>query len=137
MEFRINLRPTHVSGFDFISRNRTKEEVLKIIRQPVRSSWSFSKWHDGLLLDDDTVRMHTVEKRRKKVEILAKPKKWSKKQLRDNGFAVTDEKYDTRVVTKRGHWVGHYYDIPIAWLKLMKMKAVQGSRTWKLVPIVE
>lgn len=134
MEFRFNLRPTHVSGFDICGRGRTKFQVLSIIRSATRS-WSFSKWHDGVFLDSETVRVYTVEKRRKKVEVLAKPKKWSKKRLRDNGFDANEEKYDTRVVTKRAHWVGHYYDIPLAWLKVMNMKTVQGARTWKMVPI--
>lgn len=131
MKITIKLNPQQVSGFDFNGRARSQVAVLAIIRSGHVSSWSNSGHHAlSPYRNEDTVRVYSIEKHRKKVEVLAKPKKWTKKELRANGFNDTDVKFTTRVVTKPAHWTGVYYDIPTSVLKMAGLRVVQTTRTF-------
>lgn len=131
MQIKLNIKPVHVSGFDFIDCPRSKQEVINLIS---RGQSTVSCGSQGTYLsmgrDSRMARVYNLEKRRKVVEVLAKPKKWTKKMLRANGFLDTDVKYTTRIVKTPAHWVGVYYDIPLDVLKLAGLKVVQGNRTF-------
>lgn len=132
MEFKFNIKPGHVSGFDFFGRPRSKDEVVKkisaghLVAVDKHGSYLISYGDKN----GDTVRVYNIEKRRKKVEILTKPKKWTKKQLLANGYAATDSVIIKRIVKTPAHWVGFYYDIPVALLKMAGLAVVQGPRTF-------
>ena len=65
--------------------------------------------------DDNTkVRAFNIEKRRKITKAVTNPKKLKKGIKRE-------------VVTP-GHWVVHYYDIPVDLLRIAKLKVIQHSR---------
>lgn len=85
--------------------------------------------------DPEFVRVYSLEKRRKKVEVLEKPVKWNKKKLRANGYLPTDEKWDKRVVVEPAHWVGHYYDIPVVMIRMLGLEVKQGTRTFTIKQI--
>ena len=70
----------------------------------------------------DTVRVYSMEKRRRKVERTIERFK--------NGNI---KKRSTEVI-HYSQWIGYCYDIPVEVLKIGKLKVVQESRTWKLVP---
>jgi hypothetical protein len=64
-----------------------------------------------------TIRVYNLEKHRKKVE------RFRKRGKRD---------LQSRII-KPAHWVGRYYDIPVAALKLAKIKVCQETRFFRFV----
>lgn len=133
MEFRINLKPNHVSGFDILGRGRSKNDILKVVI--ANTSRVFCSFGDGHMPRDNVVRVYSLEKHRKVVKVLDKPIKWSKKQLRANGFdPAHHQRFTKREIVKPAHWAAVYYDIPVTVLDMMGMKVTQGERTWKMVP---
>lgn len=84
---------------------------------------SFSKhWSNALVPikrydDSETVRVYSLEKRRKKVQLVTDPK------LLKRGIK--------RKVVSPSYWIVTYYDIPTKLLELAKLRVVQGQRTWK------
>lgn len=68
--------------------------------------------------NSETVRVYSLEKRRKKVELITDPK------LLKRGIK--------RKVVSPAYWIVTYYDIPTALLKIANLKVIQGQRTWKL-----
>ena len=62
-----------------------------------------------------TVRVYSIEKRRKKV-----------KRVLDNNNTVSSE------VISRGCWVGYFYDIPLSIIKTMNLHVTQGTRTFTI-----
>jgi hypothetical protein len=128
------LKPRFVSGFDFMGRARSQWSVLQVISSGGDYLRCYGTTHtDCFRLDSKPfVRVYSLEKRRKKVKVLDKPVKWTKKKLKDNGFLLTDEKYTYREIIHPTHWVGVYYDIPIEMLRLMSLKAVQKKHNFVL-----
>jgi hypothetical protein len=134
MSITFKLKPNFVSGFDFIGRARTKEDVLQVIRNDYILSFCYGLGYTGCLRPSNGhwIRVYSLEKHRKKVRVLDKPIKWTKKKLKDNGFLPTEEKYTYREIIHPTHWVGVYYDIPVEMLRLMGMKAVQKKHHFVL-----
>lgn len=64
---------------------------------------------------DRTVRVYSIEKRRKKV-----------KRVLDNNNNVRSE------VISRGCWVGYFYDIPFSIIKTLNLRVTQGTRTFTI-----
>jgi hypothetical protein len=74
-----------------------------------------------LSMDNKTVRVFSLEKRRKKVEVVT-DKKLLKKGIK-------------RQIVSPSHWVATYYDIPVELLRLANLRVVQSSRTWHFVKL--
>jgi hypothetical protein len=74
-----------------------------------------------LSMDNKTVRVFSLEKRRKKVEVVT-DKKLLKKGIK-------------RQIVSPSHWVATYYDIPVELLRVANLKVVQSSRTWHFVKL--
>lgn len=68
---------------------------------------------------DGTIRVYTLEKRRKVVKVVV-PKK-----------GPIDRK--NRQVVRPAHWVGRVYDIPTSLLKALGLRVVQMPRTFHFV----
>lgn len=131
MKITVKLKPQHVNGFDWNGRPHSQKDILAIIRSGHVDNWSNSGNRAlSPYRGEDMVRVYSLEKHRKKVQVLAKPKRWTKKELRANGFNDTDVKFTTRVVTKPAHWTGIYYDIPTSILKMAGLRVVQTTRTF-------
>lgn len=64
-----------------------------------------------------TVRVYSIEKRRKKV-----------KRVLDK----LDNKNVRSEVISRGCWVGYFYDIPFSIIKTMNLCVTQGTRTFTI-----
>ena len=74
-----------------------------------------------LSMDNKTVRVFSLEKRRKKVEVVT-DKKLLKKGIK-------------RQIVSPSHWVATYYDIPVELLRVANLKVVQSNRTWWFVKL--
>ena len=64
----------------------------------------------------DTIRVYSLEKRRKRVETVLDRK--TKKR--------------SRQVIAPAHWVGHYYDLPLNLLKTAGLRVVQRTRHFEI-----
>lgn len=120
MQIRINFPPKTfvVRSFGFRSiRRSTKADTVRSLTKGYSLSIS-ENYTAYLSFDRSTVRVFSLEKRRKKVENV------TSKSLLKKGI--------TRQVITPNHWVATYYDIPVAVLKAAKLKVVQGDRTWHL-----
>lgn len=126
MQFRVNVRPVNYFKTSVFAENMyapvasTKREVEQHVFN--RFIYTISKNFSGYLNRElEIVRVATFQKiRRKTVEV-------TDKRLLKKGIK--------RQVVRPTHWVAIYYDIPIALLAMMNVKAVQESQTWKLVPL--
>ena len=126
MQFRVNIKPMKYFKTSILAANMyapvnsTKQEV----KQQVFKNFVFtiSKNFSGYLNRElEIVRVATFQKiRRKTVEV-------TDKRLLKKGIK--------RQVVRPTHWVATYYNIPIALLAMMNVKAVQELQTWKLVPL--
>lgn len=135
MQIKLNIKPVRVSGFDAIGQARTKDQLVRVISAGHLTA--IDQYGSHLIsygaIRGDTVRVYNIEKRRRKIEILAKPKKWTKKKLLANGYEATDVVFTKRVVKTPAHWVGFYYDIPVSLLKMAGLAVAQGPRTFRLI----
>jgi hypothetical protein len=93
----------------------TKQGVLDHILRGFSYTFSTNvRGYCPLRSSEDTVRTFHIEKRRKVTKAVTDPKKLKKGIKRE-------------VVTP-GHWVVHYYDIPVDLLRIAKLKVIQHSR---------
>lgn len=127
MKLKIELKPktyfkTAVwtgSMYDPVS-STAKETLNGIMYNHYRSSSKY--WSNALVPikrydDSETVRVYSLEKRRKKVQLVTDPK------LLKRGIK--------RKIVSPSYWIVTYYDIPAKLLELAKLRVVQGQRTWK------
>lgn len=120
MQIRINFPPkTFVVRSIVYDSIRSSTKLATVNLLTMDHSLSVSENYTAYLsFDRSTVRVFSLEKRRKKVENV------TSKSLLKKGI--------TRQVITPNHWVATYYDIPVAVLKAAKLKVVQGDRTWYL-----
>lgn len=85
-------------------------------------------------LDGVNVIVYHAEKHRRKVEVLDKPIKLTKKQLRDAYQAPQDGMVKRKIV-KKAHWKVTIYVIPYVMLEMSNLKVIQESRTFKFEKI--
>lgn len=140
MNINIKLNPHHVGPTDFLGRYRSKASVMNTITNHGKYSKAVYGGNSFVLLlprkDGEVIfRVYSIEKRRKKVEVLDKPVKWTKKELRSAGLPPDTEKWHKRKVITPTHWVGVYYDIPLRLLELANLRVVQGLRTFRIEKI--
>ena len=117
MQLKLKLTPRQVTA-------RTQDEVMSRIRD--RHLYSFGALGNTLIPypgdRKDHVRVYSLEKRRKKVQLNGKI----------NREAKNGRPYFDRDVVRRAHWVGLYYDIPASLLEAAGLKVVQGRRTFEI-----
>lgn len=114
MKLWIEFKPTPVVG-------KTKMEILNKISSGV---YSFMYTCNGHYLcssfaetPNKTIRVYSLEKRRKKVQ----------RNIKNN-------KTISSTVISPDHWIGNYYDIPYSVAKALNIKVEQFARTFKISP---
>ena len=114
MKLNIEFKPVRVTG-------RDKREVLSKISgtrfshmSSLNGSYMCNSW---AALETKTVRVYSLEKRRKRV-----------KRIMDNNKTLRSE------IISPDHWIGHYYDIPHSVIKALNLRVEQGARTFKIIP---
>lgn len=120
MQIRINFPPKTLVVRNLVSDSistSTKADTMRSLTKGYSLSVS-ANYAAYLSGDRSTVRVFSLEKRRKKVENV------TSKFLVKRGI--------TRQVITPNHWVATYYDIPVAVLKVANLNVVQGDRTWYL-----
>ena len=117
MQLKLKLNPIKVTG-------RTQTEVLNRIRD--RHLFSVGGLGNALTPypgdRKDHVRVYSLEKRRKKVQLNGKI----------NREAKNGRPYFDRDVVSCAHWVGIYYDIPASLLEAAGLKVFQEHRTFRI-----
>ena len=115
MKLNIEFKPVRVTG-------RDKCEVLSKISgtrfsymSTLNGSYMCNSW---AALENKTVRVYSLEKRRKRV-----------KRIMDNNKTLRSE------IISPDHWIGHYYDIPHSVIKALNLRVEQGARTFKITPM--
>lgn len=140
MELKLNIKPTkYVAG--------SHAEILRMVRGGSYawcgsggSGYSFSGFSRSLYDRNDTmVRVYSLEKHRKVVKLLDKPKKLTAKQKRDmmNAYpsrTPADDGMLRREVVWPAKWVAFVYDIPMEMIKLCGLDVKQGNRTFTIAP---
>lgn len=116
MKLLVKFDPVKVTG---ATKEHVKSSILK-----TRFVYTFRK-NGNFFIDRvadnyyetsrSTVRLFCLEKRRKKVQRVIK-----------DGKTVSSK------VISKGHWVGHYYDIPYDLILSLDLKVQQGNRTFKI-----
>lgn len=116
MQLKLKLTPRKVTG-------RTQAEVMDRIRDRHLNSFGALGYALTPYPCDrkDHVRVYSLEKRRKKVQMTGK---------RNKAGGLGQRLVGQREVISRGHWVGIYYDIPASLLEAAGLKVVQGPRTF-------
>lgn len=94
----------------------------------------FGKHVDCARKVDGDIMVYHAEKHRRKVEVLDKPIKMTKKQLQ-NAYHVPHDGLIKRKIIKQAHWKVTTYLIPYKLLEMANIKVVQQARTFKLVKI--
>lgn len=82
------------------------------------STGKYGQYYASVGRDSDFIRVFNLEKRRKRV-------------VRS---VVNGKK--TSTVVRRAHWVAFVYDIPEDVFKMLKLKVIQGNRTFYFVELV-
>lgn len=123
MQIKINLKPVRVTD---------SNKLAVLTRINTHHCCAFGAHYSNCLIPfgrfssyaDEVVRVYNLEKRNKKVE-----------RKRIAGKIVNGQQLTGKTISKvvsPAHWVGHYYDIPVSLLKLMKKKVVQRNRHFEL-----
>jgi hypothetical protein len=111
MKLTLNIRPVRVTA-------TTRARVMSTIQGghcvAMGSQGSYLAPYPGH--NRDTVRVYNLEKRRKRVEITVHPR----------------TKKVGRSVVSPAHWVGHYYDIPVEFLRLGRLRVRQLTRHFEI-----
>lgn len=112
MKLSIEFKPKRVVA-------NTKAEILSKISN---NTYSYMYTGNGNYLcnsfaetDPKTIRVYSVEKRRKKV----------KRIIKDNRTVFSQ-------VISPDHWIGYYYDIPYQVIKCLNLRIQQSARTFKI-----
>jgi hypothetical protein len=114
-----------------LGRYRNQAEVINICRgNPRIVSIGGSHTVCGI----ECIRAYSINKVRRKFVKYDKPKKWTKKMLKQNGYDANEEKFTYGEEIHPTHWVGVYYDFPVSVLNLLNLTVVQGKHSYKLVP---
>jgi hypothetical protein len=115
MKLTLNIQPVRV----------TSDSRARLV-QTIQGSHTYSVGTLGTYLapypryNQDTVRVYNLEKHRKKVQRLAADKKTGKTRSR---------------VISAAHWVGQYYDIPVAFLRAARIQVRQETRYFRFVKV--
>lgn len=116
MQIKLNVNARRVTG-------RTKHEIVSKLRSTMVRGFG-NRYTNALVSfkitgnEEQVVRVYNIEKRRKKV-VRSEPNKKGKR---------------TTKPISPNHWVGFYYDIPVAVLNFANLKVVQNNRNFDLVP---
>lgn len=92
---------------------------------------SWSNYGERVRIHNDHVVVYHAEKHRRKVEVLDKPIKLTKKKL-EQMFKAPQDGLIKRNIVKRAHWKITTYLIPIAVIKAAGLKVVQDNRTFTM-----
>lgn len=111
MQLNVKLRAIRVTA-------STRDEIFAVIsKDHVHTIGAYGTYLSRLANGkSDTVRVYSIEKHRKIV---------SRK--------IVKNKTASSVVITPGHWVGHFYDIPVATLKAGNLRVRQGLRTFEII----
>lgn len=107
MKLMLNVRPTRVTG---TNRNQVMNAISGEHIPSVGTHGIYLTPYPGSRRE--TIRVYNLEKHNKRVE-----------RARSPGSKKTKS-----VVVSPAHWVGHYYDIPVALLKLAGLRVEQRTR---------
>lgn len=107
MKLMLNIRPTRVTSSN---RNQVMNAISGGHMPSVGTHGIYLTPYPGSRRE--TIRVYNLEKHNKRVE----------------RYKVSGKKKMQSRVVKPAHWVGHYYDIPVALLKLAGLKVEQRTR---------
>jgi len=112
MKIMLDIRPVTVTGS---SRDQVMRTISSDHMPSVGSNGIYLTPYPGS--SRVTIRVYNLEKHRKKVE-----------RFRKRGKRALQSR-----IIQPAHWVGRYYDIPVAALKLAKIKVRQETRFFRFV----